>query len=157
MERLRPGDTVCEVRLDRLGRRMMKLIQLIEDFSQRRVNFVSLENNLDTTTPMGMLLFSICAAFAEMERALIRELVLAGLSTAQAQGCRGGRPKSLTPEKQATLNALRQTGQFSVSQICATVGITRSVYYRFVNFCDSSSHFTGVDTRYVSGYDLNRF
>jgi len=64
-----------------------------------------------------------------MERALIREHVLAGLSAAQAQGRWGGRPKSLTPEKQATLNALRQTGQFSVSQICAT----RSVYYRSCN------------------------
>ncbi len=73
------GDTVYVVRLDRLGRRMAKLIELINDFKEDGVEFVSLENNIDTTTPLGMVLFSMCAAFSEMERELIRERVKAGL------------------------------------------------------------------------------
>jgi len=64
--RLREGDTICVVRLDRLGRRMMKLIELINDFKKNGIEFISLENNIDTNTQMGMLLFTMCAAFAEM-------------------------------------------------------------------------------------------
>ena len=82
IDKLRKGDTVCVVRLDRLGRRMLKLIELINNFKEKGINFVSLENNIDTTTPMGMVLFSMSAAFAEMERELIRERIIAGLDAA---------------------------------------------------------------------------
>jgi DNA invertase Pin-like site-specific DNA recombinase len=60
MDKLRKGDTVCVVRLDRLGRRMLKLIQLINDFKQKGINFVSLENDIDTTTPWECY-FLVCA------------------------------------------------------------------------------------------------
>lgn len=130
MDKLRKGDTVCVVRLDRLGRRMLKLIQLINDFKQKGINFVSLENDIDTTTPMGMLLFSMCAAFSEMERALIQERVKAGLEAAHQKGRKGGRPRALTPAKLTTLNSLKKGDEFSVTKICEMVGITRSVYYR---------------------------
>jgi len=130
MGKLRPGDIICVVRLDRLGRRMLKLIELISEFKQKNIGFISLENNLDTTTPMGMLLFNICAAFSEMERELLKERVRAGLDAAHAKGRKGGRPKSITPEKEALVKALRQADAMSVSQICAAAGITRSVYYR---------------------------
>lgn len=132
MGKLRPGDIVCVVRLDRLGRRMLKLIELISEFKQKNIGFISLENNLDTTTPMGMLLFNICAAFSEMERELLKERVKAGLDSAHAKGRKGGRPKSITPEKETLVKALRQADAMSVSQICVAVGITRSVYYRLV-------------------------
>ncbi len=130
MDKLRKGDTICVVRLDRLGRRMLKLIQLINDFKEKGINFVSLENNIDTTTSMGMVLFSMCAAFSEMERTLIKERVKAGLEAAHRKGRKGGRPRALTPEKFETLNSLRKTDEFSVTKICEMVGITRSVYYR---------------------------
>lgn len=130
IHKLRAGDTVCVVRLDRLGRRMMQLIQMINDFKENKVNFVSLENNIDTTTPLGMVMFSMCAAFSEMERELIRERVKAGIDAAHAKGRKGGRPRSLTKEKKELLESLRQSGSFSITQICKMVGITRSVYYR---------------------------
>ena len=133
MSKLRKGDTLCVVRLDRLGRRMMKLIELINDFKSKGIEFVSLENNLDTSTPMGMLLFNICAAFSEMERELIRERVRAGLESARKKGRTGGRPKALTPEKAETIKALRQIDKMSVKQICETIGISRSVFYRCIN------------------------
>ena len=133
MEKLRRGDVLCVVRLDRLGRRMMRLVELINNFKEQGVEFVSLENNLDTSTHMGMLLFNICAAFSEMERELIRERVKAGIDSAKQQGRNGGRPKALTTEKAETVRALRQTGKMSVKNICETIGISRSVFYRCIN------------------------
>jgi DNA invertase Pin-like site-specific DNA recombinase len=133
LNKLRKGDTVCVVRLDRLGRRMMRLVELINDFKSQGVEFVSLENNIDTTTPIGMLLFNVCAAFAEMERQLIGERVKAGLDAAHAKGRKGGRPKSLTGDKLKKLKSLTQTKDFSVIDICHMVGISRSVYYRAIN------------------------
>lgn len=132
MDKLRKGDTVCVVRLDRLGRRMMKLIELINSFKEKDISFVSLENNLDTTTPLGMVLFNMCAAFSEMERELIRERVKAGLDAAHKKGRKGGRPKALTPQKLETLLSLKKSEEFSVSQICKMAGVTRSVYYRAI-------------------------
>jgi len=129
LNKLRKGDIVYVVRLDRLGRRMIKLIELINDFKSRGIEFVALENNIDTTTPIGMLLFNICAAFSEMERELIRERVKAGVDAAVEKGRRGGRPKALTSDKEAILKALVQAENMSVTQICKTVGISRSVYW----------------------------
>jgi DNA invertase Pin-like site-specific DNA recombinase len=131
--KLREGDILCVVRLDRLGRRMMKLIELINDFKAKGIEFVSLENNLDTSTHMGMLLFNICAAFSEMERELIRERVKAGIDSAKQKGRKGGRPKALTEEAANTVLALRQAGNMSVKKICDTLKISRSVFYRCIN------------------------
>lgn len=130
LDKLRSGDTVCVVRLDRLGRRMIKLIELINDFKTKGINFVALENDINTTTSMGMVLFSMCAAFSEMERELIRERIMAGLKAAHSKGNKGGRPRVLTPEKLAMLTTLRKNEEFSVKQICKMLGITKSVYYR---------------------------
>ena len=132
MGKLRKGDAICVVRLDRLGRRMIKLIDLINGFKVKGIEFISLENNIDTTTPMGMLLFSMCAAFSEMERELIKERVKAGLDAAHSKGRKGGRPKALTTDKLKTLKSLMQSEEFSVTKICIMVGISRSVYYRAI-------------------------
>ena len=86
ISKLRSGDTFCVVRLDRLGRRMLKLVTLINELKEKQVNFVALENDIVTTTPLGMVLFSMCAAFSEMERALIIERVKAGVDAAHAKG-----------------------------------------------------------------------
>ena len=130
LSRLRKGDTICVVRLDRLGRRMTKLIELINDFKKKGIEFISIENHIDTTTPMGMLLFTMCAAFSEMERVLITERVKAGLDAAHSKGRKGGRPKALTTEKLKKLKSLMKSKEFSVSEICNMVEISRSVYYR---------------------------
>jgi len=131
--KLRAGDTVCVVRLDRLGRRMLKLVALINDFKSKHINFVALENDIDTTTPLGMVLFTMCAAFSEMERELIRERVKAGVHASHAKGRKGGRPRALTTAKQELLNSLRKSDNLSVTQMCKLVGITRSVYYRAIS------------------------
>ena len=111
---------------------MTKLIELINDFKDKGVAFVSLENNIDTTTPMGMVLFTVCAAFAEMERELIKERVKAALEAAHIKGRKGGRPKALTADKLKKLKSFIKSEDFSVTEICRMVGISRSVYYRAI-------------------------
>jgi DNA invertase Pin-like site-specific DNA recombinase len=133
LSRLRSGDIVCVVRLDRLGRRMIKLVSLIEDLHNKGVQFISLENNIDTTTPMGMLLFNICAAFSEMERDLIKERVSAGVVAARSQGRKGGRPKSLDKKGIDKLMRLKKSNELSVKQVCEIMDISKSVYYREIN------------------------
>ena len=112
---------------------MTKLIELINNFKNKEIEFVSLENNIDTSNPMGMLLFSICATLSEMERTLITERVKAGLYAAHKRGRKGGRPKSLTRDKLKTFQSLLKNNDLSVSQKCKMIGISRSVYYRTVN------------------------
>ncbi|MGJ3495350.1 recombinase family protein [Piscirickettsia salmonis] len=130
LSKLRKGDVVYVVRLDRLGRRMTKLINLINEFHEKGIQFISLENNLDTTTPMGMLLFNMCAAFSEMERELIKERVIAGIEAAKEKGRKGGRPKALSNDDVEKVKALKTSGEFSVKQICSMMNISKSVYYR---------------------------
>ena len=130
IEHLREGDTVCVVRLDRLGRRMIKLVELIQAFKEKGIEFISLDNNIDTSSTMGMLLFNMCAAFAEMERELIRERVRAGLDAAHKKGRKGGRPRALTDEKAKLLKALKKADNMSVTEMCKAIGISRAVYYR---------------------------
>jgi DNA invertase Pin-like site-specific DNA recombinase len=109
------------------------LIELINDFKEKEIEFVSLENNIDTSNPIGMLLFSICAAFSEMERTLITERVKTGLYAAHKKGRKGGRPKSITKDKLKTLKSLMKNNDLSVSKKCKMTGISRSVYYRTIN------------------------
>ena len=111
---------------------MTKLIDLINDFRAKGVEFIALENSIDTTTPMGMLLFSMCAAFSEMERELIKERVKAGLDAAHSKERKGGRPKALTTDKLKKLRPLTKSKDFSVTEICNMVDISRSVYYRAI-------------------------
>lgn len=133
LAKLRTGDTVCVVRLDRLGRRMIKLIEMVNDFKTKGIELVSIENNIDTNDSMGMLLFTMCAAFAEMEQILISERVRAGLSAARAKGRKGGRPKAITTDKLKKLRSYYKSQDFSVTEMCNMLNISRSSYYRAIN------------------------
>jgi DNA invertase Pin-like site-specific DNA recombinase len=137
ISKLRKGDMVCVVRLDRLGRRMLKLIELINDFKNKGIGFVSLENDIDTGNPVGMLLFNICAAFSEMERQLIKERIRAGLEAAHKKGRKGGRPKVITPETLEKIKSFKKSDEFSVTAICKMLQISRTTYYRVITLIDN--------------------
>ncbi|KVM89600.1 recombinase family protein [Burkholderia stagnalis] len=96
-----PGDTLVVWRLDRLGRSLSHLIQLMADFQCRGVDFQSLNEAIDTRTPTGRFMFHMIAALAEFERALIAERTRAGMSAARQRGRRIGRPLALTPDQVA--------------------------------------------------------
>lgn len=100
--RQREFDAVMVWRLDRLGRSLKHLLQLIEEFKKKDVKFFSLTEGFDTTTPQGELFFSIAGAFAQFERKLIQERVNAGLERAKAEGKILGRPKGSKDKKKRT-------------------------------------------------------
>ncbi len=101
---LRSGDVLAVWRLDRLGRSLKHLIELVAELESERIGFQSVTESIDTTTPGGKLVFHIFGALAEFERNLIRERTYAGLAAARARGRKGGRRKKLG-EKQRALAA----------------------------------------------------
>jgi len=96
---LRNGDTVVVWKLDRLGRSLKDLVQLVDTFKNMEVGFVSLQDNVDTSTQQGRLFFNVMASLAEFERDIIRERTNAGLAAARKRGRIGGRPEGLSEEK----------------------------------------------------------
>lgn len=128
---LRPGDTLVVWRLDRLGRSLKHLIEVVAALAARRIGFKSLTEQIDTTTPGGKLIFHVFGALAEFERELIRERTHAGLAAARARGRLGGRPRKLAEPKQLELaRTLYEGGQTDIDTICATLGISRATLYR---------------------------
>jgi DNA invertase Pin-like site-specific DNA recombinase len=99
LDQLRPGDRVVVWRLDRLGRSLRDLIDLVGEFEASEVTFVSLTESIDTSTPSGRLIFHVFASLAEFERELIRERTYAGLAAARSRGQHGGRPRALSPSQ----------------------------------------------------------
>jgi DNA invertase Pin-like site-specific DNA recombinase len=130
LDQLRPGDTIVVWRLDRLGRSLKHLIQLIEDLADRDVGFRSLTEGMDTTTSGGMLVFQIFGALAEFERSLIRERTMAGLAAARSRGRVGGRPPVMTPEKVKVARDLYGARDLTVEEIAKTIGVSRKTVYR---------------------------
>lgn len=108
---LRPGDVLVTWRLDRLGRSLAHLIELIGQLEKRGVGFHSLSEAIDTTTAGGRLIFHVMGALAEFERALIGERTRAGMAAARARGRRLGRPPKLTAAKAAAIVAAVSSGQ----------------------------------------------
>ena len=130
---VRPGDTVIVWKLDRLGRSLKDLIETLNILKDRGVDFVSLTEKIDTTTPDGKLIFHLMGALAEFERDLIRERTNAGLAAARARGRVGSRPRRLATNGKITLaRRLFADPNHSISEICSTLGISRSTLYRYV-------------------------
>lgn len=130
---VRSGDTVMVWKLDRLGRSLKDLISTLNLLNERGVDFVSLTEKIDTTTPGGKLIFHLMGALAEFERDLIRERTNAGLAAARARGRVGGRPRKLkTSGKVALARSLFADKSHSIEEICTTLGISRATLYRYV-------------------------
>jgi len=130
---LRPGDTLVVWRLDRLGRSLKHLIEVVTDLEKRGIGFKSLTESIDTTTSGGKLIFHIFGALAEFERNLIRERTQAGLAAARARGHLGGRPKALaTAQKIKMAQELKANPNNKIADICKTLHISRATLYRYV-------------------------
>jgi DNA invertase Pin-like site-specific DNA recombinase len=128
----RPGDVMVVWKLDRLGRSIIHLIDLLTTMKERGINFISLTEQIDTTTPGGKLIFHIMASLAEFERDLIRERTLAGLASARARGRLGGRKRKLTNGKLVMAKKLYADKKNSVRDICATLDISEATLYRYM-------------------------
>ena len=133
---LRSGDTVVVWKLDRLGRSLRDLIDLVAEFQRRGVDFVSLQDGINTATSTGRFTCNIFASSAEFEREIIKERTKAGLVAAKARGRAGGRPAGLTPEameKAKSAKILYEAGSKTVEEIAKILSISRATCYRYLS------------------------
>jgi DNA invertase Pin-like site-specific DNA recombinase len=136
LKALRKEDVLAVWKLDRLGRDLRHLVNVVDDLTKRGVGLKVLTGqgaNIDTTTANGRLVFGIFAALAEFERELIIERTQAGLASARARGRTGGRKPKMTPAKLRLAQAAMGKPETKVSDLCAELGITRQTLYRHVD------------------------
>ncbi|MBI0065033.1 recombinase family protein [Bifidobacterium polysaccharolyticum] len=132
LEALHEGDTVVVWKLDRLGRSVQNLVDLMDRFHKQGVGFRSLTENMDTSTPGGVLVFNIFSALAQFERDLIRERTMAGLTAARARGRKGGRPYKLSDKDVAMVRQLYDSRTVTVKEIAARFNVSRSTIYKAI-------------------------
>jgi len=130
---LREKDVLVVWKLDRLGRSVQHLIETIKKLSERGIGFKSLQENIDTTTSGGKLIFHIFSALAEFERDLIKERTNAGLKAARARGRLGGRPPLLKPDQVKKMLGYYDEQKITVDEICKIFNISRPSFYNYLN------------------------
>lgn len=126
----REGDTLVVWRLDRVGRSVAHLIEVVAELERRGVALQSLTEQIDTSSPSGKLVFNVFSAIAEFERNLIRERVTAGLEAARKRGRIGGRPKAVDAAKARSIRAMKSQG-LTTSEILESAQISRATLFRF--------------------------
>ena len=129
---LRAGDTLVVWRLDRLGRSLPDLVQIVTDLEQRGIGFESLTEKIETGSAAGKLIFHVFAALAEFERGLIRERTQAGLAAARARGRAGGRKPKLDEQRVREIKALLRDPDIQDSEVARRYGISRTTLYKYV-------------------------
>ncbi|MEX5265782.1 recombinase family protein [Kocuria sp. CPCC 205231] len=136
LKALRSGDTLMVWKLDRLGRNLRHLVNVVHELTERGIGLKVLTGQgaaIDTTTASGKLVFGIFAALAEFERELISERTVAGLASARARGRKGGRPYKMTPAKVRLAAASMGQPGTNVGELCKELGVTRQTLYRHVS------------------------
>lgn len=136
LKALRKGDVLVVWKLDRLGRSLQHLVQVVADLTKRGVGLKVLTGQgaqIDTTTPAGRLSFGIFASLAEFESELIRERTMAGLQAARARGRHGGRRFALTKAQIRLAQAAMANRDTSVAQLCKEIGVKPVTLYRYVD------------------------
>lgn len=131
VEFCRSGDALVVWKLDRLGRSLKHLIDTVNFLQAKGVEFVSLQESVDTSTSGGKLVFHVFGALAEFERELIRERTIAGLKAARDRGSQNGRPKKLTRQQEKIAKKLMDDRETTVPEIIKTMRVSRSTLYRY--------------------------
>ena len=135
LRNIRSGDVLVIWKLDRLGRSLKHLVDLVNGLINEGVDLQSINDPIDTTTTHGRLSFNLFASLAEFERDIIRERTQAGLAAARARGRNGGRPKGLPKKAEPTAyaaEALYREGTLSVQQIADRLSISKSTLYSYL-------------------------
>ena len=136
-EQVREDDIVVVWKLDRLGRSLKDLLNIVNEFRKLGVEFKSLNDNIDTSTTSGRLFFNIIGSLAEYEREMIVERTKAGLESARLRGRIGGRKKGLNQDaknKAAAAKHLYEENKISVSEILTTLSISKATLYHYLNY-----------------------
>lgn len=128
----REGDRLVVWKLDRLGRSIKELIELVNSLEERGVEFKSSRESLDTSTPGGKLVFHVFASMAEFERDVIRERTMAGLESARVRGRKGGRKPVMDEKKIALASKLMRDREMPISEVSDAVGVSKATIYRYL-------------------------
>ncbi len=131
MKYVRSGDTVVVWKLDRIGRSMRDLINIVGEFEQRGIHFVSLKENIDTSSATGKLIFNIFASLAEFERDIISERTRAGIEAARTRGHKPGR-KFTDADKISLALKMYDSKQYNIPEILKAAGISKTTLYRYI-------------------------
>lgn len=126
----RPGDAIVVWKLDRLGRSLSEVVEIVNLLQERTVGLLSLNEAIDTTTPAGKLTLHVFAALAELEADVVRERTRAGLLAARRRGTKLGRPRSLNPEQVEMARSMMANPKLSARQVADHFGVHRATLYR---------------------------
>lgn len=133
LDQVRHGDTIVVWKLDRIGRSLAHVVQLVSELRDRGVGLKVLTGDIDTTSTTGRLVFGIFATLAEFERDLIRERTMAGLEAARARGRSGGRPRTMTPAKVRAAMAMMADRNNAARDVAEQLGVSLSTLYSYVD------------------------
>jgi len=131
LKQLKAGDCLVVWKLDRLGRSVKNLVELISELRERKVQFLSLTDSIDTGTAMGRFFFHVMSALAEMERELIVERTIAGIEAARAEGRIGGRRRIMTPEIVERARRILANGA-TRQQTADVLGVSIKTIYKYL-------------------------
>ena len=136
LKEARPKDTIVIWKLDRLGRSLQHLVELVAELNKRDIGLRSLNDPIDTTTAQGRLVFNIFASLAEFEREIIRERTNAGLAAARARGRKGGRKTGLSEEakRKARIAESYYKEGTPVNQIAKDLNISKATLYKYLRY-----------------------
>ena len=127
---MRGGDTLVVWKLDRLGRSLKHLIDIISLLNEKGMYFKSLQESIDTSSSGGKLIFHVFGALAEFERDMISDRTLAGVAAAKERGRVSGRPRKLNENNRALALSLMEDKSYSAKDVCKTLGISKTTLYR---------------------------
>lgn len=127
----RRGDTLVVWKLDRLGRSVLAILQMVEELRDRGIGLRSLTESIDTSTPYGEFLMVILAGLAQMERALIRERTKAGLQAARERGAKPGQPVKMNPQRAAKARKLLAEGKSKLS-VTRDIGVSYTTLHKWL-------------------------
>jgi len=133
LKALREGDTLVVWRLDRLGRSLSDLVQIIGRLEQRHISFESITEKIETGSATGKLIFHVFAALSEFERNLIRERTAAGLKAARARGRNGGRPRALSEKQVREIRLLLSDPETRVQDVAQRYRVSRTTIYKYLS------------------------
>lgn len=130
LEKLQKGDTLVVYKLDRLGRSLHHLVEVVDELGKKGIDFVAITEKFDTTTAMGKCMFHVSAAFAQFARDILIERVNDGLAAAKVRGVKLGRPQIVDQEKKEQAIQLFNTTRMNVRQIARQTGLAPATVHR---------------------------
>lgn len=131
LDYIKPGNTLVITSIDRLGRSLKDLIDIITHLKNRGINFKTIKEQMDTNTPTGMLMFNMMGAIAEFERTLINRRIYDGVKRAKEQGKFKGRRHSVEEKIRKEYVKMMNSGQYSISYISKMAKVSRQTLYNW--------------------------